>query len=191
VTIQGRTLVTSPSLEKRIQVLEDREAIRELITRYGLVVDDRDMDGIAACFAQDGAFRSRDGVMNARGREAVLAQFRGRFAVLGPSNHYTHDHLLRFDEQDPDRAYGIVTSHAEVVRNGEPMWAALRYEDVYLREDGRWRFLDRLLSFFYYVKVADYASCLPQILRMRAYEEPAPADYPEALPSWRRYYCGI
>lgn len=176
------------SLEQRIRRLEDREAIRELVARYGIVIDDRVIDGIADCFTVDGAFRSRDGVLNARGREAVVEQFHGRFAVLGPSNHFTHDHIIEFDPQNPDRATGLVTSHAEVVRHGEAMWTALRYEDEYRREEGRWRFADRLLSFLYYVRVEEYASAMAGHERMRAYAQPTQADYPEQLPSWKRYY---
>lgn len=175
-------------LPTRIRRLEDRESIRQLVARYGVVIDNRDVEGIGACFTREGCFRSRDGVMNARGRDAVVAQFHGRFAVLGPSMHWTHDHLVWLDEADPDRARGLVSSHAEVVRNERPMVCALRYEDVYRREDGEWRFEDRLLSFFYYVEVRDYAESLGSLLRMRAYAKPAPADYPEALQSWRDYY---
>ena len=121
------------TLPERIRRLEDREAIRELVARYCLVIDGRDVAGIADCFTADGGFRSRDGVLNARGRAAVVQQFHGRFAALGPTFHFTHDHVIRFDDRDADRAWGIVTSHAELVRNGQPMWVALRYEDEYLR----------------------------------------------------------
>jgi ketosteroid isomerase-like protein len=176
-------------LTARIRRLEDREAIRELVGRYCRVVDDRDVEGISDCFTEQGGFRSRDGVLAARGRAAVLEQFHGRFAVLGPSNHFNHDHAIWFDDTDPDLAFGLVSAHAEVVRNGAPMWAALRYEDAYRRdEDGRWRFEDRLLSFFYYLEVGEYPRLLGARERMRAYETPAEADYPEKLASWKQYY---
>lgn len=177
------------TIEQRLRRLEDREAIRELIARYGFAVDDRDVDGIAACFTRDGAFRSLDGTMNAQGRDAVIMQFHGRFAVLGPSNHYTHDAVFSFDDANPDRATGLVNSHAEVVRSGQAMWASIRYRDEYLRNDGRWRFRDRLLAFFYYLAPGDYAGLLDDPLRNRAYAEPRPADIPEQLPTWQSYYA--
>ena len=182
----------SPQLrttEQRLRRIEDREAIRELIARYGFAVDNRDVEGIADCFTHDGAFRSQDGVMNAQGREAVVAQFHGRFAVLGPSNHFTHDAIFSFDDLEPDRASGLVNSHAEVVRNGQAMWASIRYRDEYLRDEGRWRFRERLLAFFYYLAPGDYARLLDDPLRNRAYAEPRPADVPEQLPSWQQYYA--
>jgi ketosteroid isomerase-like protein len=177
------------SLEARLQRLEDRIAIEELIARYGLVMDDRDMERMPELFTEDVRILSRDGVMDARGRDAAVALYRGRFEVLGPSNHVTHDRIIRFGD-DPDEATGIVLSHAEMQRKGEPMLAAIRYADRYRREDGAWRFAERLFDFFYYVPTAQYLDALGPGLatRMRAYEEPAGADIPEKLATWRAYY---
>jgi ketosteroid isomerase-like protein len=180
--------MTESNLEWRVRRLEDRIAIGELVARYCFAVDDRDIDGLARLFTRAARVRSRDGVMDATGRDAIVAQFHGRFAVLGPSNHFTHDHLIEFDAADPDRARGLVSSHAEVVRNGETLWAALRYDDEYRFEDGAWRFADRLLGFFYYLPVKDYAELMKRPDRLRAYAEPRPADYPESLETWKRYH---
>jgi hypothetical protein len=67
------------------------------------------------------------------------------------------------------------------------MVTALRYEDTYKRTDGRWHFHDRLLSFLYYLPVEEYAEGLGSRLRMRAYGDQRPADYPESLPTWKEY----
>jgi hypothetical protein len=110
--------------------------------------------------------------------------------VLGPSNHVTHDRIITFDEADPDRATGIVLSHAEMNRKGAAMVAAIRYHDAYQRHEGRWKFAARRLSFFYYVSAAEYADALGAglALRNRAYEHPSPADWPEPLESWKQYH---
>jgi ketosteroid isomerase-like protein len=178
----------NPDLVTRIARLEARIAIRELVARYCFTVDERDIDGIAQCFTQDGVMRSVDGVMNAAGREAVIAQFHGRFAVLGPSNHYTHDHIIEFDEGNPRSARGTLNTHAEVVRNGELLVASLRYQDRYAFEDGRWRFAERVLAFFYYSRPADLPEVMRSTLRNRAYAQPVEADYPERSAFWQRYY---
>ncbi len=178
------------SLERRIRRLEDREEIHELIARYGLVMDDRDMASMEDLFTADVVLRSMDGVLNATGRSAVVDQFRGRFKVLGPSNHFSHDKIIRFDEADPDRATGLVLSHAEMNRKGQAMLTAIRYQDAYRRELGRWKFSERVLKFFYYVPAAQYLDALGPGLAMRnrAYDSPMPADWPENLPSWKHYY---
>jgi ketosteroid isomerase-like protein len=177
------------TVEQRLRRLEDRAQLRELVARYGIAIDDRDIEVIADLFTADGRFRSQDGVMDARGRAAVLEQFRGRFAALKATNHIAHDQILTFGE-DPDSADGLVTSHAEVWRNGRALIAALRYRDTYRREEGRWRFADRLLSFLYYLPVDEYAEGLGSRLRMRAYGDQRAADYPEGTPSWSLYHGG-
>jgi ketosteroid isomerase-like protein len=180
-----------PTLEERVRRLEDRASIGELIARYCLVMDNRDVDSIEQLFTPDVHIWSADGVMDSRGREAAVAMFCGRFSVLGPSNHFTHDRILEFDPVDHDRATGLVLAHAEMQRKGQPMLAAIRYRDVYQRcEGGRWRFRERGLSFMYYVPTADYLDAFgPGIdSRMRAYDRAAPADWPEKLPTWQRYY---
>jgi ketosteroid isomerase-like protein len=178
----------SSALARRIARLEARVEIRELVARYCFVVDARDIEGIGECFTHDGAFRSRDGQMDAVGRAAVIEQFHARFAVLGPSNHFTHDHIINFDDSDAAAATGLINTHAEVVRNGQPLWASLRYRDEYRHEEGRWRFRERSLEFFYYLQPAQYAEVMLSALRNHAYAVPHAAEFPETLPSWQRYY---
>jgi uncharacterized protein (TIGR02246 family) len=175
------------TLERRIRRLEDRAELRELVGRYGIAIDDRDLESVAAMFTPDATFRSKDGVMGATGRDAIVDQFKGRYSALGATNHFNHDQVLQFDDDEPDSATGIVTSHAEVFRIGKAMVTALRYEDIYKRLDGRWHFHDRLLSFLYYLPVEGYAEGLGSRLRMRAYGDQRPADYPESLPTWKEY----
>ena len=106
---------------------------------------------------------------------------------LQATNHIAHEQILEFTA-DPDTAEGLVTSHAEVCRHGRTFVAALRYRDRYRRHEGRWRFAERLLSFLYYLPVEEYAEGFASRLRMRAYGDRRPADYPESLPAWRRYH---
>ena len=175
-------------LEQRVKRLEDVNSIHQLLAAYCFNVDDRDTASLAELFTRDGRFRSADGVLDAHGREAVIEQFRGRFSVLGPSNHVTHDRLLRFCPDEDGVAYGKVSAHAEVVRNGAALVTALRYQDTYRFEEGCWRFADRLLSFLYYLPATAYAEAFAAGPRMQVYEQPGAADWPENLPSWQAYY---
>ena len=183
-------MAVSDDLLHRLRRLEDRAEIGELIARYCLVMDDRDIAGMTELFTPDVVVSSADGVMHAAGLAAVVEMFRGRFEVLGPSNHFTHDRIVSFDDADPDTASGSVLAHAEMNRKGQPMLAAIRYTDRYRRHAGRWRIAERVLSFFYYVPTAEYLDALGPGLatRMRAYDEACAADWPETLASWQAYY---
>ena len=164
--------------ESRIRRIEDRLAIHDLVAAYTFAIDDRDLVRIAALFTLDGRFRSADGVMDAHGSKAVCDQFHGRFDALAFNFHVTHDFICDFN--GPDDATGQVSSHAEVVRNGEAMVTGMRYHDAYRRgPDGRWRFADRCIHFLYYLPVADYREALVGRGRMRAYGNIRDADLPE------------
>ncbi|HJY26277.1 MAG TPA: nuclear transport factor 2 family protein [Actinomycetes bacterium] len=167
--------------EERVRRLEDRAAIQDLAVMYGYVMDERVVDGIARLFTNDATLRSADGVFAATGLDEIVKTYQGRFDVLGPTNHFVHGHVVQFDDGEPDVATGIVSSHAEVVRNDQPMWVALRYQDTYRRTPEGWRFADRLMSYMYYVDVREYAEVLGQELRVRTYDQPAPGDWPQSL----------
>lgn len=170
----------------RLDRLEAESAIRALAARYCFAIDNHDLAAVADLFTDDARVWSRDGVMDAKGRDAIITQYEGRFRALGPSNHVSHDHWIRLSD-DPNCAKGMLSAHAELWRNEQTMVTALRYDDVYRRVRGEWRFQERALSFLYYVPLADYRDILGTRDRMRAYEKPAEADYPECLPSWKDF----
>lgn len=169
-------------LETRVRRLEDTKAIQALGILYGYVMDERDVDGIRRIFCDDAILRSADGVFAAAGMDEIVTTYEGRFAALGPTNHYSHGHVVRFDDDDPDRAYGLLAGHAEVTRNGVGMVVALRYQDTYRRVSGQWRFQSRLMSYMYYLPIAEYAEGLADGSgSVRAYGDHRSADWPESL----------
>jgi hypothetical protein len=171
----------SASVEDRIGRIEDRADIQELAVLYGFVMDERDEKGIRDLFCEDATLRSEDGVFAATGIEEIVTTYLGRFAALGPTNHFSHGHVVRLDPTDRDRATGLLSSHAEVYREGTAMQVALRYKDTYRRVDGRWRFADRLMGYMYYMPLAEMATDLGDRDSVRAYGDHRPADWPEVL----------
>ena len=169
------------ALEDRIRRVEDRAAIQDLVVLYGFVMDERDVPGIHRLFAHDATLRSQDGVFAATGIDEIVKTYEGRFAALGPTNHVSHGHVVRFDDADPDAAAGLVAGHAEVVRDGKPMVVGLRYKDGYRRTAEGWRFRSRLMSYMYYVPITEYVEVIGTPLRVRAYGDERPADWPEKL----------
>jgi len=184
--------MTDPTSEtqRRLRRLEDRVEIGELIARYGLAMDDRDMAAMQDLFTPEIVIRSLDGGLQAIGRAAVIAMYARQFKLLGPSNHFSHDRIISFDDAAPDRAQGLILSHAEMSWKGAATLTAIRYRDTYHRQDGHWRFGERLLAYMYFVPVADYLDAFGPGLscRNRATAAPRAADWPEPLPSWKRFY---
>lgn len=175
------------SLENRIAKLEAEAQIRQLVARYCFYIDDREIDRIGTLFTEDATLRSADGVMNATGIDAIIEQYHGRFAALGPGHHFMHDVQIDFIGDDAAEATGRVSGHAELWRRGQMMVTALRYKDSYRNTSEGWKFADRTISFLYYVPIAHYSNILGTPNRNLAYDEARPADFPEALPSWLAY----
>lgn len=183
MSIPNRTAAPADSsLEERLRRVEDQLAIRDLTARYNFAIDNRDLDSVRLLFTAGASFGSKDGAMRATGIDAIVKQFEGRFSVLGATNHFAHDHVIWFDS--PSQARGMLSVHAEVWRNEQPMITALRYDDTYQKVDGLWRFSERLLSFFYYLNVKDYPLAMGKLERNMASAVPVPADYPERLPTY-------
>ncbi|MDE2618873.1 MAG: nuclear transport factor 2 family protein [Sphingomonadales bacterium] len=183
---QGPHAEPAGTLESRIARLEAESQIRQLIARYSFCIDDRRLAEVRALFADDAVLRSSDGVMHAEGVEAIMAQYAGRFAVLGPGHHVMHDVQIDFDSATTAR--GRVAGHAELWRNGTMMVAAIRYADRYRQTPQGWKFAERTIGFLYYVPVEAYPGILGRTDRNRAYPTPMPADFPEALPEWQAYH---
>lgn len=62
----------TPELDARIAALEDREAIRDLLARYGPLADAGDCAGAAALWTEDGVY-AVGGYGEHRGRAAIAA----------------------------------------------------------------------------------------------------------------------
>jgi ketosteroid isomerase-like protein len=62
----------SEALERRLQALEDRAEIAELIARYGPAADAGDADAVAALWAPEGTYQFDDTVLDADGIRALV-----------------------------------------------------------------------------------------------------------------------
>ena len=174
-------------LRRRVERLESRNEIDELVSTYAIACDEHDLPRLTSLFTADAELDSPSGAMIAHGRHAIEQMFVRIFKLRGPAYHWTHDHFVRFDDADANRATGLVLSHAETTPGNEVSLAAMRYNDTYRREDGRWRFAKRVVSYLYYVPAREYATSLSSPTRLMIGGVRRPADYPESLPSWREF----
>ena len=133
------------SLAARVQVLEDREAIRALILAYGTAHDHRDYRTFADLFAANGEWVG--GLGSAKGPDAIfelMDRTIGHDPQPGGSGTY---HVMTNDqiEIDGDRA-SATTKWIYITPgdDGAPRTVFLgHYDDEFIRENGRWKFLRR------------------------------------------------
>ena len=132
-------------LERRVQAIEDRFAIQDVIIRYATAVDSKDDEMLASCFTDD-ATASFAGVPAGPGGAAIvafLASLRG-VVVIG-STHRFGNIVVTLDGDEAD-----VQSSAVVYGvRGEPLQVRLRGirdPDRFVRTAQGWRIARRVHS---------------------------------------------
>lgn len=146
----GSSAAAAAALQDRVRTLEDEKQIRDLMTQYGQLLDAGDFAGYSQLFAKDGEWSGLlSGYTTIKGPENIRAAMASNFAdrKYDPA-HITNLHLLsNFRiEVEGDRATGY-SRWTVLTRNDESapfVRVSGRYEDVFVREDKRWKFQSRI-----------------------------------------------
>jgi hypothetical protein len=132
-----------PTIEERLQRLEDVEAIQRLQIRYAELCDDGfDPDAIVGLFTPDGVWDCGD-----YGRfvgEEMRAYWADTARVTELSLHYMANHVVDVEPSGTE-ATGRCYMFGAVTRNGEAQWMAVRYDERYRKVDDEWRFSEMTL----------------------------------------------
>lgn len=164
------------SIEARIQRLEDRTALDDLVVRYFLAADGDDLIGVGASFTEDAIFAS-SGQISASGREGIVDFIAGARAHMGLTVHTPNYALYTFTDQD--RASGLVGAHLELVLAGQSLFGAVRYQDDYIRTGQGWRIARRDMRVIHISPWDDVGEAMRSAVPVRwPGVAPLPSDYP-------------
>ena len=136
------------TLEDRVRRLEDIEAIRHLRNRYHAALNEGRYENCRALFTGD-AVVELGYLARYEGIEAIDAGFRAmggreRFFI----KQFSHGHDVHVDG---DGGTGTSYLEARYGRFGVSYVVAGRYDDVYARVDGVWKFRSMIAELFYTV----------------------------------------
>ncbi|HLA58367.1 MAG TPA: nuclear transport factor 2 family protein [Puia sp.] len=140
------------NIEQKLQQLEDRLAIRELIDQYAHCADTRDAQGQMALFTADTNFEVFMDEKSAMPTQVINTR-KDLFPVFDNLNTYLA--TMHFNGQstiklDGDRASGITycRAHHLNIQNGiqQLMIAGIRYYDIMVKQDEGWLFAERKLK---------------------------------------------
>jgi hypothetical protein len=134
-------------LQARVQALESREEIRILMHDYGRLLDERDFAGFARLFAAQSEYDS--GGMVSKGPDAI-AGFLKDIIGRNPAGFRTPNFHVFFNESiavQGDRGSAVSKSAFIVPGEGNKADAVIlaNYHDSFIRENGRWKFLRRVV----------------------------------------------
>jgi hypothetical protein len=126
-------------------VLEEKDAIRELMARYCFHFDNGEFDAWVQLFTEDGAFD-----LGERGRftgHAALRNFLKAIPLTNGLPMMRHCVMNSIVAVDGDRA--TAQCYVIVIRDGEQLGLSIagRYEDQLSRVSGTWRFKERTVHF--------------------------------------------
>lgn len=126
-------------LERRLQVMEDIEAIKKLKTKYCAACDNQyDADAIAALFTEDAVWDGGN-FGTFEGREAIRTFFQGASKIFPFALHQVMNPLI---EVDGDTATGqwYLFQPCTLGEQNQAMWLAAKYQEQYVRSSGEWQF---------------------------------------------------
>ncbi len=139
---------STPSVEQRLNQLEDRFAIEDLLARYAWALDTGDVDALVDCFLPDAVliedvFEEADHWRGHAELRRLGEHYRGVPNFPGRQHHVTQ---IRIEGEGARRAVRSFVFVSEC--RGEPPYLvrfAGYYEDQVVKQDGVWRFRERLV----------------------------------------------
>ncbi|MGH9287750.1 MAG: nuclear transport factor 2 family protein, partial [Acidimicrobiales bacterium] len=136
-------------LEARIRQLEDRALISERVIKYAIGVDRRDWEMFADCFTDPVHVDfSASGVPAADfARDDLVDLVRVPLSGFTATQHLSPNHVIEFDDNDPDRAicysYMYAQHYLEGSEGGDFFLLRGSYTNHMLRTPDGWR-IERL-----------------------------------------------
>jgi 3-phenylpropionate/cinnamic acid dioxygenase small subunit len=144
-TFATATVAAVPTLEARLQQIEDQKAIERVLLEYGRTLDDRDFAAYSQLFAENGEWQGALG--SYRGPAAIRTAMEKIFTDAAadiPKGRNFHV-MSNFDiTVQGDRATARSMFIFYKMEGSKPgAEVAGRYEDILVREKGAWKFLQR------------------------------------------------
>jgi hypothetical protein len=125
-------------LESRVRRLEDHQSIVDVAVRYCVAVDRRDWQMLAGCFTS--TVRTDSGELSGQEFVAIVA---GALPGFRCTQHLSTNHIVTFDETDPDRAKcesDMYAQHClEESAHGTYYLLRARYSDQMVRTPDGWK----------------------------------------------------
>ncbi|HEX7656813.1 MAG TPA: nuclear transport factor 2 family protein [Sphingomonas sp.] len=143
----GSASAQKPSLEQRLQRVEDELAIKRVVLEYAVKLDARDFDGYVALFAKDGTWQN--GTTVKHGHDEIRQMLVGIYGNPPPGYVNTDSYRIVSNVLvDIDGDHATAHSRQLTIMRGEngtptPRLSGI-YDDELVREDGEWKILHRI-----------------------------------------------
>ncbi len=169
-------------LESRVLALEAREQIRQLVARYALALDSRNIADLVALFVED--VNSGDGRI---GRDALASWFDVTLRPFTTTFHLIGNHIIEL--VDDDHATGVLYCRPEHEVGDQWIVMPLQYWDRYERRAGQWYFKSRSIHAFYAADVLQNPAQVPGRFNFPGNPMLTASELPERWASWQEFWA--
>ncbi len=145
------------TLEERVQKLEDIEAIRYLQAKYQRLLDSRDFNGIAGCFADDVVSSYGNGEHTFEGKNMVVGFLMKSMAIDMPSAHMIHGGEIDIIDGANAKAKWYLQDFLVYPKYSINIAGAAIYDVAYVKVNGAW-----LIKSIGYKRVFEYKDSISQ-----------------------------
>ena len=133
--------MANTSLEAQMQEVVDREAIRNLPLQYCHCVWQKDLDGYANLFTEDGSFSTDNAdIPGAQGRDKLRKMIANGLDDMQP-RPFIHNHVINLT--GPNSATGTCYVEVHMKREGKKWEMRGWYDDEYAKVGDEWKFKAR------------------------------------------------
>jgi uncharacterized protein (TIGR02246 family) len=146
---QERRATKPPSVEQRLQRMEDLDAIRELLVAYGRSFDARDFVTYSNLFAKDGVWiGGAAGAQSYQGPSAIREMVEKGYppTVFPGSYHIMSNFAIELTGADTAKVWSRWTFVVSGVHQEPVIFRGGFYDDELVREEGRWKFKRRVVA---------------------------------------------
>ncbi len=137
------------SIQERLRRLEDREEIYQLLMDYGRFLDQRDFVSFSSLFAaKEGEWIG--GMGKAKGSQSIRKLMEDTIGnnktgeISGPNCHMFTNEVIHLNGDQATAKTKWVFWIQNSSRQPQPFYLG-HYDDSFIRENGRWRFLKRVV----------------------------------------------
>jgi hypothetical protein len=132
------------SMQAQMQAVIDREAIRNLPLQYCHCVWQKDLDGYANLFTEDGSFSTDNAdIPGAQGRDKLRKMIGNGLDDMQP-RPFIHNHVIELTGSDSAKGTCYVEVHMK--REGKKWEMRGWYNDDYAKVGGEWKFKSRRIT---------------------------------------------
>lgn len=149
------------SIEERVQRLEDRVAIEELIANYCHGVDEREEELFLSIWAEDAKYILSEAFGGkSSGLAAIKGVVHGLWEGFTEFHHHTTNIVIDLDGDAASARSNVDVTGTH--NDGRALMMSATYTDKFKRQDGEWKFSERTVDLHFMRPVLDPWSNSPE-----------------------------